>query len=54
MNNLKSQNIKDPKEVLICILDEYDKFFIQKKEDWGDLIWNLLFMFLFGLYYLSY
>lgn len=33
MNNLKSQNIKDPKEVLICILDEYDKFFIQKKED---------------------
>lgn len=32
MNNLKSQGIKDPKEVLICILDEYDKFFIQKKE----------------------
>ena len=29
--NLKSQHINDPKDVLLCILDEYDKIYIQKK-----------------------
>lgn len=33
INSLKSENIKSPKEVLLCILDEYDKLFIQKKSD---------------------
>lgn len=30
-NILKSHNINDVKDVLICLLDEYDKIFIQKK-----------------------
>lgn len=33
INNLKSRKIKSPKEVLLCVLDEYDKLFIQKKSD---------------------
>lgn len=31
LNILKSHNINDVKDVLICVLDEYDKIFIQKK-----------------------
>lgn len=32
INNLKSQHINNPKDVLLCILDEYDKLYIQKKK----------------------
>lgn len=31
LNILKSHHINDVKDVLICVLDEYDKIFIQKK-----------------------
>lgn len=31
LNILKSNHINDVKDVLICVLDEYDKIFIQKK-----------------------
>lgn len=30
-NILKSQHINNVNDVLICVLDEYDKIFIQKK-----------------------
>ena len=28
---------------MLCVLDEYDKIFIQKKYEWGEINWNLHF-----------
>ena len=43
-NILKSHHIDNIKDVLLCVLDEYDKIFIQKKYEWGEINWNLHFL----------
>lgn len=43
-NILKSHHIDNVKDVLLCVLDEYDKIFIQKKYEWGEINWNLHFL----------